>query len=62
MAQSTAHTRRDETAEGPAERQAPVKLEPPTPTQEEANEIRARHQPLTRDMQPAAPSRGYQTR
>jgi hypothetical protein len=39
-----------------------VKLEPPTPTQEEANEIRARHQPLTRDMQPAAPSRGYQTR
>jgi hypothetical protein len=39
-----------------------VKLDPPTPTQEEANEIRARHQPPTRDMQPAAPARGYETR
>lgn len=36
-------------------------VDPPSPTQAEADEIRAKHHPAARDMQ-AAPAAGYQTR
>jgi hypothetical protein len=62
MAQSHAqHTPRDEAAPAEAERAAPVKHDPPTPTQAEADEQRLRVTRHRRDMQPG-PARTYETR